>query len=398
VPRFTAFRALRYAVASDLDAVLAPPYDVLSEAEVTALAGRHPHNIVHVDVPLVVHASAADPYAASAQVLRRWVDTGVLVRDDRESLTIHRMRFVDASGASRETVGVLGALEVVAEGAGGVLPHERTTPKASTDRLDLTRATHANLSPVWGLALAAGLTEALVEPAEPVGTASMDGVTHVVERLTDPARMAAVCSIVGSDDVLIADGHHRYAVARAFRSEVLVAGDADLAVGADSTLAYVGELTADQLAIAAIHRVYRGMRFAHLRAVLARSFTLSPAPAPSPAIVTEMDRRGALVLLGPDGAAQWLTPDPASFSGVRALDGAYLEHALAGTPAQVDYQHGVAETARLVADGAADAAVLIRPTSVAEVLRTAREGMLMPPKSTFFTPKLPTGLVLRQLG
>ena len=398
MPGFTAFRALRYASAIDLGAVLAPPYDVLSDAEVTALADRDPHNIVHVDVPLVVHADAVDPYAASADVLHRWVGAGVLVRDDRPSLTIHRMRFVDASGAPRETVGVLGALEVVAEGAGGVLPHERTTPKASTDRLDLTRATRANLSPVWGLALAAGLTEALAGHAEPIGAASLDGVTHSVERLTDPDRVAAVSGLVGSDDVLIADGHHRYAVAQAFRDEVLTTGDPDLAAGADSTLAYVGELTADQLAIAAIHRVYRGLGFPELRAVLARSFTLSPAPAPTPAITAEMDRRGALVLLGPDGAAEWLTPEPACFPGVRALDGAYLEHALAGTPVQVDYQHGVTAAARPVADGAADAAVLIRPTSVAEVMRTAREGLLMPPKSTFFTPKLPTGLVLREVG
>ncbi len=397
MPEFTAFRALRYASGTDLEAVLAPPYDVLSPADVAALSARHPHNVVHVDVPLVVHANTADPYAAAAELLASWVSSGVLVRDDQPSLTVHRMRFVDEAGNPRQTVGVLGALEVVERGAGGVLPHERTTPKASTDRLDLTRATHANLSPVWGLALAEGLTEALAEQAELVGEVSMDGVVHVVERLTDPGRLAAVSSIVASDDVLIADGHHRYAVARAFRDEVVDADDPGLAAAAGSTLAYVSELTPEQLAIAPIHRVYRGLAFADLRAALARSFTLSPAPAPTPAIVTEMQRRGALVLLAPDGSTEWLTPNPESFRGIRALDGAYLEHALAGTPVQVDYQHGVSAATHAVTGGSADAAVLIRPTSVAEVVRTAREGLLMPPKSTFFTPKLPTGLVLREL-
>ena len=94
--------------------------------------------------------------------------------------------------ATGEIVGVLGALEVVDEGAGGVLPHERTTPKASTDRLDLTRATNANLSPIWGLSLAGGLTELLTAPAEPVGSVTVDGVEHSVERVTDPERVAAI--------------------------------------------------------------------------------------------------------------------------------------------------------------------------------------------------------------
>ncbi len=397
MPRFAAFRALRYAPGTDLPAVLAPPYDVLSAGQVVALSAQHAHNIVHLDVPLVVHAGAADPYAASAAVLRRWVAAGVLVRDDRPALTVHRMRFVDAAGALRQTVGVWGALEVVDEGAGGVLPHERTTPKASTDRLDLTRATRANLSPVWGLALGHGLSDALRAPGEPVGTATLDGVTHVVERLTDPRRIAAIAGIVASDDVLIADGHHRYGVARDFRDQMAVT-DPDLATGAGATLAYVNELTADQLAIAAIHRVYRGITVATMREVLARAFVLSPAPTPTPSIVTDMQRRGALVLLAPDGSAEWLTPRPEAFAGVRALDGAYLEHALAGTRVQVEYQHGVAAAAAAVTDGSADAAVLIRSTSVDEVLRTAREGLLMPPKSTFFTPKLPTGLVLREIG
>ena len=124
------------------------------------------------------------------------------------------MRFTDAAGARRDLVGVLGGLEVVDEGAGGVLPHERTTPKASTDRLDLTRATNANLSPVWGLSLARGLTALLDAPGEPVGAVTVDGVEHVVERVADPDRIAAIRDHLGGDDVLIADGHHRYAISR----------------------------------------------------------------------------------------------------------------------------------------------------------------------------------------
>ena len=390
MPDFAPFRAHRYAPGTDLDAVIAPPYDVLSDADVDALASRDPHNIVHVDVP----RGGDDRYAVAASTLAAWLDAGVLVTDADPSFTIYRLSFTDAAGADRTIVGVLGGLEVVDEGAGGVLPHERTTPKAKSDRLDLTRATATNLSPVWGLSLAAGLTDALAEPGEEVSRLVVDGVTHVAERVVDPARIARVREVLAADDVLIADGHHRYALSRSYRDEVRAAtGRTD--TDAEKTLCFVNELVADQLSIEAIHRVYAGVGLDALRARLAESFELSPAPAPTPGLLGDMVDRGRLVLLSPDGTAEWLAPRPGAFDGVRALDGAWLEHALSGLDVGVDYQHGLDETVALVGSGDVDAGVLIRPTSLAEIERTAREGLLMPPKSTFFTPKLRTGLVLR---
>lgn len=388
MPGFVPFRALRYAPTVDLQQVIAPPYDVLSDADRDELASRSPLNIVEIDVP-----QGEDRYSDAADTLAAWLDDRALVVDDIPSFTIYRMAFTDAAGTPREIVGVLGGLEVVDEGAGGVLPHERTTPKATTDRLDLTRATATNLSPVWGLSLASGLTAELAEPAEHLGTVTFDGVEHRVERVTDPERIARIAAIIARDDVLIADGHHRYAISRSYRDEVRAAtGSAE--TEAEQTLTFVNELVADQLSIEAIHRVYTGIPHATVRAELARSFDLSPAPAPTPSTLTEMVETGRLVLIGP-GGAEWLTPRDGAFDGVRELDGALLEHALAGSAAQVDYQHGLDEVLGLVASGEAEAAVLIRPTSLAEIERTAREGLLMPPKSTFFTPKLRTGLVLR---
>lgn len=398
VPRFEPFRALRYAATIDLDAVIAPPYDVLSDADVDALEARDDHNIVHVDVP----RGDDDRYRRAAERLRAWIDEGVLVADDTSTFTLYRMSFTDATGASRELVGVLGGLEVVDEGAGGVLPHERTTPKASTDRLDLTRATQTNLSPVWGLSLSAGLTEVLAEPGEVVGTVTVDDVVHRVERVGDPARVAAIAAAVGADDVLIADGHHRYGISRTHRDEVRHAtNDGD--TPAEQTLAFVGELSREQLSIEAIHRLYTGVDADALASILDRRFTRSPAPDPSPALLAEMESRGALVLVRPDGSAEWLDPRPGAFDDVRSLDGAWLEATLADASAagepvpEVTYQHGVSEVVDALAEGRADAAVLIRPVSIEEIERTAREGLLMPPKSTFFTPKLRTGFVIRDL-
>lgn len=393
VPRFEPFPALRYAPSVDLDLAAAPPYDVLSPDDVASLAGRHLRNIVRIDVP--GPDDDATRYERSATLLHDWEGGGTLVRDASPSYTLYRMRFRTEDGTERETVGVLGALEVVDEGAGGVLPHERTTPKAKTDRLDLTRATEANLSPVWGLSLTAGLTELLREPAEPVGTCTDDdGVVHTVERVTDPARIAAIEAAVSSNPVLIADGHHRYAISRTYRDERRAT---DGTGPWDLTLTYVGELVEEQLSIDAIHRLYGGMPADDLLAVLGRCFELEPAGRIDATFARRVVDERALCFVHPDGTGTWLRPRPGAFDGVRDLDGALLEHALAGVPVDVTYQHGVDHVLAAVTGGAVAAGVLIRPTSITEIRRTADEGLLMPPKSTFFTPKLRTGLVIRPL-
>lgn len=401
MPRFEPFRALRYDVGPDggvapsLAAVTAPPYDVLSDHDIDLLEQLHPYNIVHVDVPR--ERDGDGRYEAAGQRLREWIAAGVLVADPEPSFTLYRQRFTDAGGNARNIVGVVGALEVVDEGGGRVLPHERTTPKASTDRLDLTRSTRANMSPIWGLSLASGLTELLTEPGEPVGEVEVDGVVHSVERVTDAARVQAIAAMVWSDDVLIADGHHRYGVARMYRDEERErTGSND--TGAELTLAFVNELVADQLSVEAIHRIYRGVARADLVAALAVGFDMKYAGPVSAATLDEMVERGSLVLVDAAGHGTWLTPRPGFFDGVRELDGLWLEHLLSTVDHEVTYQHGVDEVKQLVADDpTVAAAVLIRPVSITEIERTAREGLLMPPKSTFFTPKLRTGLFVRPI-
>ncbi len=394
MPRFEPFTALRYAI-DDLESVIAPPYDVLSEADVDELESRSEHNIVHVDVPR--ERDGDGRYRAAGDRLRSWIADGVMVRDDEPSFTVYRMSFTDAAGRDREIVGVLGGLEVVDEGAGGVLPHERVTPKASTDRLDLTRATVANMSPIWGLSLASGLTPLLADPGAPLGSVTFDGVTHSVERVTDRGRVALIAATVASDDVLIADGHHRYGVARRYRDERRRA-HGSTETPAELTLTFVSELVAEQLSVEAIHRVYRDINHDSLIEALAVGFDITPAGNIGPSTLSAMDERAALCLLDREGEGHWLAPRSGAFDDVRALDGVWLEHLLDETSATVGYQHGVEELHTLLqTDPTVTAAVLIRPVSVAEIERTGREGLLMPPKSTFFTPKLRTGLVVRPL-
>lgn len=395
MPRFEPFHALRFADNGNLGVYCAPPYDVLSDYDRQQLAAQSAHNIVHIDLPIADPPS--DAYANASHLLQSWIKDGVLQRDDEPSLTLYRTSFTDETGKSRNIVGVIGSLEVVDEGAGGVLPHEQTTPKAKTDRLDLTRATDANLSPVWGLSTKIGLSALLSEPGKPVGSVvDAEGVIHSVERVVDKSRIESICAAVSSSPVVIADGHHRYAISRTFRDEVR-ARTQSKDTGAELTLTYINELVEEQLSVAAIHRFYNGASADDLRKALTQFYTFEAATSVDDNILQEMNKRGSLVFIDDRMSVSWMTPKVGVFDSVRELDSARLEYALAGVDHTVGYQHGATEVQELVASGRATAAILIRPVSVAEIRRTADEGLLMPPKSTFFTPKLRTGLVMREL-
>ena len=394
MPRFEPFQALRYGSNVELKEVCSPPYDVLSDADRLALANKHENNIVHIDMPL---APSGNAYEHAASVLTQWIGNSVMVRDEVPSFTLYRMQFTDSTGKPRNVVGVIGALEVVDEGAGGVLPHERTTPKAKTDRLELTRATDANLSPVWGLSLASGLSKLLSEPGEHLGSVIDDlGVIHSVERVADGARIAAISTAISSHPVVIADGHHRYAISRTYRDETRDHLNSKTS-GAELTMTYVNELIDEQLSVAAIHRLYEGISYKELAAALSPFFTITDADPVGPTTLSQMNERNSLCLVTKTGRTHWLTPIANKFAGVRNLDSAYLEHALSGVQHEVRYQHGVTEVQHELQTSDATAAILIRPVSVTEIQRTANEGLLMPPKSTFFTPKLRTGFVLREM-
>lgn len=402
MPRFEPFPALRYRdAATRLLDLSAPPYDVLSADDRAAYAGRDPRNIVHIDCP--IEEDGPGRYDKAAADLATWRAEGTLEVDAQPTFTLYRMKFTDDARRNRNTVGVLGALEVVDVGAGGVLPHEQTTPKAKTDRLDLTRATLANLSPVWGLSLCAGLSDLLAAPGEPVGSfVDEHGVEHTVERVSDPARVAAITQAVGSQPVVIADGHHRYAISRTYRDEMRAAGST-LADAAGTTLTYVAELVAEQLSIAAIHRLIRNKDSESMARILSSCYEPIAEVTVSGDTLAQMDSEGAICLVRPDGSGTLYRERAEAVANVRALDSARLEHAISTGGSSLDdagvaYQHGVEEILHALEQNEAKCAVLIRPVSLAEIRRTADEGLLMPPKSTFFTPKLRTGLVVRPLA
>jgi uncharacterized protein (DUF1015 family) len=228
-----------------------------------------------------------------------------------------------------------------------------------------------------------------------------DGVVHRVERVTDASRIEAIRSAIASAPVVIADGHHRYAISRTYRDEMR-ATNSPLAPAAGLTMTYVAELVEEQLSIAAIHRLVAAVSPSQMESILEGFYTRISDSTLSEHTLTQMNTEKAICLLRPDGSTTLYCEKVEKFSEVRALDSARLEHAITAAlgsldVAEISYQHGTHEVLDALKAGQAQCAVLIRPVSLAEIRRTADEGLLMPPKSTFFTPKLRTGLAMRPL-
>ena len=396
MPLFRPFPGIRYDLARvNLGDVISPPYDVIDDRERARLAARSPYNAVRVDLP--VDEGGEDRYAVADRLFSRWQAEGVLVWDRQPTFTVYRMSYPDDAGVPRHTTGVIGALDLRPSGA-DLLPHEQTTPKARSDRLDLLRACRANLSAIWGLSLAKGLTDLLPIDAEPVADVDdREGVRHTVWIVDQPEVCDAIAEGVTAQPVVIADGHHRYETCLTYLSErERSEGEAG---GAVATLAYVVELVEDELTVRAIHRLLSGLPAGFdLVAALDPWFEpAGPPPAGVPVTAAMIDA-GALCAVLPGGEVM-LRPRPDALADARDLDSARLDVALASLPAhEIAFQHGPDNVRRAVASGEAQAGVLLRPASVAQIEATAHGGERMPPKTTFFHPKLRTGLVFRDLG
>jgi uncharacterized protein (DUF1015 family) len=309
------------------------------------------------------------------------------------------MGYHDDAGRPRQTTGVVGALELVPPGEGGILPHERTTPKDKADRLSLLRACRANLSPIWVLSPGPGLSELCEPTGPPDGRATDDdGVHHRLWRVTRPATLEAISDLVAADNVIVADGHHRYETGLTYQAERREANGG--APGAyDAIMACVVELAEEQLMVHAVHRLLSGLpEGSDLRGALSEHFELLDAgPAEPDALAARMAEAGTLALVTGEGA--WLLrPRPESPAAEEDVDSRRLEVALKSLPEhELTFQHGADRAVAAVGSGQAQAAVLLRPATVAQIAATGEGGRLLPAKTTFFQPKLRTGMVFREV-
>jgi uncharacterized protein (DUF1015 family) len=355
--------------------VTSPPYDVIDADDRSALVARSEHNAVIVDLP------GEGRYDEAAATFAAWQREGVLVADERPSFTVHRMDYRDDEGRPAHTLGVIGALGLEPPGD-GILPHEHTTPKAKSDRLDLMRTTRAQLSAVWVLSLASGLSELLGDLGAPRSEwTDGEGVTHTVWRVDEPERVASISSSVAASPVVVADGHHRYETALTYEAE---AGTP----ASGAMMSYAVELVDDQLTVRPIHRLLSGMADdVDLGRALSSFYDVRDGEDLDAAtLVLPGDRRAALV------------ERPGVFAAVPDLDSARLSAALKDLPVEVTFQHGVDRVLKAVDSGEAQAGVLVRPATVAQIRANAASGERMPPKTTFFHPKPPTGIVFRDVS
>jgi uncharacterized protein (DUF1015 family) len=419
-------RAVHYdrAVVGPLEEVVAPPYDVIDASQRAALLARSPFNVVAVDLPQG-EPGGPDPYRAAGELFETWQLEGALVRDREPALWAHTQDYTGPDGRARTRRGFFCRVRIEEYGPGRVRPHERTHPGPKEDRLRLTRATRANISPIFSLysdpneAAWQALAPVTKEPAWAQIT-DADGTVHRLWRVSDPAAIATVQGATRGAELLIADGHHRYETMQAYAEEVDAAGGS-----ADGEHHYMlmclVALEDPGLTVFPTHRLIGGLddeRRGALERALQRDFEIvevpieeiAPAPGEGPLQLGYFDRReGRALRLTISDQAIADAALPGCSEAYRHLDTGVLEtlllkNALGLSDDDIAHFNGLfyardtAEALAMVRSGDYDAAFLMRPTPVGQVRDVAAAGENMPPKSTYFFPKLLTGLLFNPLG
>ncbi len=442
MPKVYPFNAVQYQKGSgDVSALVAPPYDVLDGAAKAALLARDARNIVAVDLPHTPAKQLGPPaaYEGAERAYRGWLSDGTLTRREPAAMFAYRQTLKTASGTTRRS-GMACTVDAVPFGArpgGGILPHEETFSGPKEDRFALMKATRAQLSPIFGLhADESGRATALIATITGRGAPDMtattrDGVLHEVWTVSDAPTIKAYQDALAGEDVFIADGHHRYNTALNYLK--LLEGQGAAPAAARRCMMVLVGMSDPGLVIWPTHRVLGGMKGYSVDAFLAAAkemLDVEPADGGLRGIEAAMAARGRGSVLGFCDAASgrcftgvFREADPLAsrFAGKprewRTLDVALIQHIIVerlcqpvlngGEPVTWAFPHTIDEVERIaegVETGAgggaafgAQLAVIVRPTPLDAVKAVSRAGELMPQKSTFFYPKLATGLFVNPL-
>jgi uncharacterized protein (DUF1015 family) len=418
--------ALHYdlGVVGALGDVAAPPYDVIDLEQRAELLARSPYNAVAIDLPKPYgqtgpEETAGDPYAHAAELIESWRNDGALRDDPEPAIWALEQDYTAPDGSQHTRHGILARVRVEDYGEGKVRPHERTLPGPKQDRLELTRATRHNLSPIFSLTTEDAWP--LVAPAvegEPWGEVTDEhGTVNRVWRVGDPAIHAAVHERLSGAEILIADGHHRYETARTYRDEVGGEGPHNY------TLMALTGLDDPGLTVFPTHRLLSGFaddpeRQAALGRGLRELFDatevgvdgLDPGGEEGVGVFGLYDsfhKQGfRLRLKDTTELDRLLEGKPEAF---RRLDTAILEtlvlKGIAGMSEDdiaakrgIGYAKSVPDSLALLEDGSYDVAFICRAIPVDQVRAVAESSENMPPKSTYFFPKVMTGFVFNPVG
>jgi uncharacterized protein (DUF1015 family) len=407
VPEIQPFRGIRYRVPDErLPRVLAPPYDVITPALQAELHARDPRNIVRV---VLSREPGEAAYATAGAAYRGWQAEGTLRADEAPALYLVEQDFT-LEGRGFRRAGLLARFRAEDAETGRILPHEHTRKGPREDRYRLLRATRANFSPIFLMFHdTAGRFTALARAGAggpPIAAFRDDGgVEHRLFRVTDEALLAGFAQALGAERAYIADGHHRYATALRYRDET----------GPDGawSFGYFTPMDGDGLRVLPYHRVLSaGPDRDAARVALTGRFRLTPAQGVAAAArsVAGSAAAHAFALAWPGGEAlvaealpgtDELLPSEAPPS-LRALDTYFFHEAvlsrLLSVPGEaVSYVHSLAEAEAAAAGEECALVALMRPTPVRQIVDVAEARESMPAKSTFFHPKLPSGLVIHPL-
>ncbi|HUA47854.1 MAG TPA: DUF1015 family protein [Solirubrobacteraceae bacterium] len=410
-------RALHYDLerTRGLQDVVAPPYDVIDADERDELESRSPYNVVRIDLPVGDH-----PYETAARQFAAWQSDGVIVRDGQPAMWVLEQTYTGPDGQVRKRRGFLARVRVEEYGPGRIRPHERTHPGPKEDRLRLTRATRANLSPIFSLFddpsnTVSDALQRATSAADPWGRATdEDGTVNRMWRIAAADAITQITEALRDTELLIADGHHRYETARVYAEEV----------GGDGPQRYVlmclVSLEDPGLTVFPTHRLLRDLRPEQREALadtIRRDFdirrldgTAELAPLyGQPVSLGYIDahtRQPFMLTLKDQAIADAALADHAE--PYRRLDTAVLEAlilkgALGMTDEDIDHLAGLGyarnfdEALGAVMTGGYDAAFFVAATPIEQVRAVAAAGESMPPKSTYFFPKVPTGLLFNPL-
>jgi len=422
------FAAIRYATTRtkrDISTRLSPPYDILDRNDKQALLGPDRRNFVKIDLPHIPPKSAGPPeaYEASRRQLHEWLADGTMARDSQPAFYVYHQRYTfDRTVYLRRMF--FARLRIEPFGTGGVFPHERTFGGPKEDRLCLTKATRANLSPVFGLyedaenSVAERFEQALT--SEPLLVGTLDGVENRLWAVTDPETIAQATELMGDKAIYIADGHHRYATAGLYR-DWLIEQEGPLPEDhpANFVLCALCGMEDPGLLILPTHRVLPALRVSasllredqrvEVAQLVAENADEVPQAlaefGPQAVAVHNADSKGYLMArpkapgilddLEPQRADAWRALGLA-FLHAYLLDRVVTPQLCGGQAPQIHYVKG-AQAAVDEARESGGTAFLMQATTMEELRRVCQAGEVMPHKSTYFYPKLASGLVINSL-
>ena len=424
--QISAFKGLRFntEVAGEISTLCCPPYDIISEQQRLGFLAENEQNIIRLELP----KEGENPYATAKDILALWEEKGVLMREDKPALYIYEEEFT-AYGKRNSIKGLICRLKVEEFSKGVVLPHEFTLSKAKEDRLNLMKATNCNFSQIYGLYMdeehtSLATIDALSEGAPDMQFTDDDAITHRMWIVKDEDAIAKLVTDFTDRKIYIADGHHRYETALNYRNYCREQGIAKEGDACDYQMIFLCDMLHPGLVVFPTHRIVRDLENFDIDTVLAKCeeyFDIEKFDTAEgmEKILADKDTEGKKAFGFYTGKSKWylltlkdigvmdsVLPDMCGAS--RQLDVSVLHSLVLEKIFGIDkenmaqqinltYTKFFEEALSVVDEGKAQCSFVLNPTKVTEIRDVASAGEKMPQKSTYFYPKMITGMVMNKL-